>query len=280
LLRHEDEKKMIKLKRTLEQALGEGGRILKKGFYRPKKIRHKGPKNAPDEEVNLVTETDQKAERAIIRIIRKQFPDHDILAEESHEGKSLADVRRGRVKRWIIDPVDGTTNFAHGLPLSCVSIGYEENGSMKLGGVFNPVLGEWFWAERGKGASLNGKRIHVSKTRKLMSSLLVTGFPYDRRNKVKYYLKMFEAFMVKTHGVRRLGSAALDLCYVACGRFEGFWELGLKPWDVAAGTLIAREAGARLSDFKGKPIDIYQPQTLATNGKIHAEVLRIIKRHI
>jgi len=147
-----------------------------------------------------------------------------------------------------------------------------------VGGVWNPLLEEWFWAERSKGATLNGKKIRVSKTKTLRDSLLVTGFPYDRRERAPYYLKFMEALMLETQGIRRLGSAALDLCYLACGRFDGYWEFKLHPWDVAAGALIAEEAGAQLSDFKGQPMNIYGEQTLATNRNIHGEMLSILQQ--
>lgn len=255
---------MNKIKRTLEKALMEAGHVLKHAMDRPKQIRYKGP-------VSLVTETDGKIERLIIDIIHRNFPDHSILAEESPpQDKSSS--------KWIIDPIDGTTNFAHGLPMASVSIAYEENGVLKLGGVFNPIYNEWFWAEKNKGASLNGKKIRVSKNKTLKTSLLVTGFPYDRYKRADYYVKIFKAFMGKTHGIRRLGSAALDLCHVACGRFDGYWEFNLQSWDQAAGALIAKEAGAHLSDFHGKPFTVYGNQTLATNGKIHGEMLRILKK--
>ncbi|MBI4368082.1 MAG: inositol monophosphatase [Candidatus Omnitrophica bacterium] len=255
---------MRKIKQTLEKALMEAGGILKRAVHQPIKVHYKSP-------LSLVTKTDKEAERRIIEIIRKRFPKHSILAEES--GKSYR-----HTCKWMIDPVDGTTNFAHRLPLACVSIGFEEDGILKVGGVWNPFLSEWFWAERGKGASLNGKRIRVSTNPTLRESLLVTGFPYDRRKRADYYLRFMKAFMMKTQGIRRLGSAALDLCYVACGRFDGYWEFKLNPWDQAAGALIAREAGAALSDFSGRPMDIYGNQTLVTNGKIHSEMLKIIRK--
>ena len=255
---------MKKIKQTLEKALIEAGAILKRAIERPITIQYKSP-------VSLVTEIDKKAERVIIDIIHRKFPHHSILAEESApQGHSSS--------KWIIDPLDGTTNFAHHFPAACVSIGFEEDGIIKVGGIWNPFRGEWFWAERGKGASLNGKKIHVSKAKSLKESLLVTGFPYDRRERARYYLNFMEAFMMKTQGIRRLGSAALDLCYVACGRFDGYWEFKLNAWDQAAGALIAQEAGAQLSDFQGKPMSIYGSQTLATNGKIHREMLAIIKK--
>ena len=259
---------MQQIKLTLEKALIEGGAVLKRAFDRPKQIRYKGP-------VNLVTNTDRKAQEVVIDIILKRFPNHTILAEEPTSlSKTEKTLER---KKWIIDPVDGTTNFAHGFPLTCVSIAYEENGKVRVGGVWNPIYEEWFWAEHGKEASLNGKKIHVSKTKTLRESLLVTGFPYDRKKRARYYLKFYEAFMIRTHGVRRLGSAALDFCYVASGRFDGFWEFGLHPWDQAAGALIAKEAGARFTDFSGKPMSIYGTQTLVTNGRIHEAMLRVIR---
>lgn len=255
---------MQKVKRTLEKAMTEAGHILKKAMARPKKISYKSP-------VSLVTETDKKAEKTIIEIIKRNFPDHSILAEES-------DPKEGSHCKWIIDPVDGTTNFAHGFPIACISIGYEEDGKMKLGGVYNPFIEEWFWAEHGKGASLNGKKIQVSKVPAIKSSLLVTGFPYDRREKSDYYLNIFKNFLGNCHDVRRLGSAAIDLCYVACGRFDGYWEFGLKAWDQSAGAIIVEEAGGRLSDFRGQSFSVYGSQTLATNGKIHDEMLRNLKK--
>lgn len=280
---------MKKIKQTLEKALLEAGSILKHAIKKPIKVQYKGP-------INLVTEIDRKAERVIIDIIRQKFPDDSILAEESGEflgtgsgrdgvfyaspKQNLSCSRTGTVthRKWIIDPIDGTTNFAHRFPIACVSIAFEEEGIIKVGGVWNPFLGEWFWAEQGKGASLNGKKIRVSKTKTLQESVLVTGFPYDRRERAQYYLNFMKAFMMKTQGIRRLGSAALDLCYVACGRLDGYWEFKLRAWDQAAGALIAKEAGARLSDFRGKPMSIYGGQTLATNGYIHREMLKIIKK--
>src|SRR3989338_922554 len=222
---------MRKIRQTLEKALLEAGSILKRAIDRPISIQYKNP-------VSLVTKTDKQAERTIIDIIKRRFPDHSILAEESKPEK-------GSHKKWIIDPIDGTSNFAHRLPMACVSIGYEEEGRVRLGGVWNPFRNEWFWGERGKGASLNGKKIRVSTNRTLGESLLVTGFPYDRRTKAQYYLNFMKAFIMKTQGIRRLGSAALDICYVACGRFDGYWEFKLQPWDQAAATVIAEEAGAR-----------------------------------
>lgn len=257
---------MKKIRQTLERALHESGSILKRAIERPKKISFKSP-------VSLVTETDKGAEQKIISIIKQTFPEHSILAEES-------DPQAGSSSKWIIDPIDGTTNFAHGLPLACVSIGYEENGKMKLGGVFNPFLNEYFWAERGRGATLNGKKIKVSKTKTLSRSLMATGFPYDRLTYADYYIKIAREVMNRCQGIRRLGSAAIDLCYVACGRFDGYWEFKLNAWDQSAGALIVEEAGGKLTDFRGEPFSIYGKQTLATNGFIHGEMLRILKKFV
>ncbi|OGW80466.1 MAG: hypothetical protein A3G33_09820 [Omnitrophica bacterium RIFCSPLOWO2_12_FULL_44_17] len=251
-----------KIKKTLEKALLEAGSILKTAIDQPKKISFKSP-------ISLVTETDKKAEAVVIEIIKTAFPTHSILAEESNpQGKTP--------NKWIIDPIDGTTNFAHGLPIACVSIAYEENGIIQVGGVWNPFLGEWFWAERGKGASLNGKKISVTKAKSLKESLVATGFPYDRIKFGKYYIHIMENVLYRTQDVRRLGSAAIDLCYVACGRFDGYWEFRLNPWDQAAGVLIVEEAGGKVTNFHGKPVDIYEGETLATNGKIHKELLEVI----
>ncbi len=184
--------------------------------------------------------------------------------------------------RWIIDPLDGTTNFAHGFPQVCVSIGLELEGSIILGGVYDPCRDELFWAEKGRGAFLQTRkgtrRLRVSAVPRLTQALLITGFPYDRRERVDFYLSYLKAFMGKIQGIRRAGAAALDLCWVACGRVDGYWEWRLKPWDVAAGKIIVEEAGGRLSDFSGGPYDLYGDQTLASNGKIHGEMLAILRK--
>ncbi len=268
---------MNKIKTTLEKALLAGGVLVEKAFYQPKKIEYKS-------RANLVTETDKAAERKILDVILNIFPNHTILAEEteSRNPKFTSNTfinPNPKSAKWIIDPIDGTTNFAHGLALVSVSIGFEENGVLKLGGVWNPILKEMFFAEKGKGAYLNGKRISVSKTPKLESSLLVTGFPYDKsRYTHNTIMNVMKEFLLASHGIRRLGSAAIDLCYVACGRFDGYWESKLQPWDQAAGALIAEEAGAKLSNFKGKRYSIYEQETLATNGKIHSEMLKVLKK--
>lgn len=268
---------MNRIKATLEKALLAGGSLIEKAFYRPKKIKYKS-------RANLVTETDKLAEKKILEVIFRRFPNHSILAEETESQnpkfKSTTFIKPNPQRaKWIIDPIDGTTNFAHGLSLVSVSIGFEENGILKLGGVWNPILKEMFFAEKGKGAYLNGKRIAVSKTPKLEASLLVTGFPYDKsRYTHNRIMDVMKEFLLASHGIRRFGSAAIDLCYVACGRFDGYWESKLQPWDQAAGALIASEAGAKLSNFQGKQFSIYEQETLATNGRVHSEMLKVLKK--
>ncbi|MCM8774893.1 MAG: inositol monophosphatase [Candidatus Omnitrophica bacterium] len=252
-----------KIKSTLLDALVKAGKLLKTSIQ-DRRI------TAKKSELNLVTATDQAAETLILGIIQRKFPDHAILSEESPaQGNSSS--------RWIIDPLDGTTNFAHTYPHCCVSIAFEENGNIEFGGVFDPFRNEVFFAERGKGASLNGKPIAVSKVPALGESLLCTGFPYDRREKPDEYLDVFRTLMVRVHGIRRSGAAALDLCYVACGRFDGFWELKLNPWDKAAGMLMVQEAGGRLSDFSGSPLTLEDVQNVASNGFIHEEMLEALR---
>ena len=257
-----------KLKSTLMACLKEGGSIIRHAYGRAHSIRKKSP-------VSLVTETDMAADRAIRRRILKAFPDHGIMTEEQ------AAVESRSPYRWIIDPLDGTTNFAHQIPLFAVSIGLEYQGDIVMGGIYNPVLKELFFAEKGKGALLNGKRIRVSRTGSIIDSLLVTGFPYDRQKKARFYLKFVQGFMQRCRGVRRLGAASIDLAYVACGRFEAYWEFNLKPWDMAAGKLIVQEAGGRVTDFKGGPVDVDLPaQTLASNVRVHKKMLRIFLKYL
>lgn len=219
---------------------------------------------------NLVTDVDRRSEKAIVETLLAAFPDHQILAEESGNHEHGASPYR-----WIVDPLDGTTNFAHGYPAFCVSIGLELEGRVVLGVVYDPLRHELFEAEAGKGASLNGERIHVSKVASLNTALLVTGFAYDRENRQRN-LVHFSRFILESHGIRRTGSAALDLCYVAAGRADGFWELKLSPWDVAAGSLIVTEAGGRITDFAGNPFKTDGAQTLATNGLIHQEMVEVL----
>jgi myo-inositol-1(or 4)-monophosphatase len=225
--------------------------------------------------IDLVTEADREAEAAVIGVIRRSFPDHAVLGEESGASAGRSDDR-GNEHRWIIDPLDGTTNFAHGYPQFCVSIGYERRGRIEFGVVYDALKKECFTARRGHGACLNGEPIRVSKTPRLATALLGTGFPYDRRERRQFYLCFWESFMVRTQGVRRTGAAALDLCYVACGRCDGFWEFGLKAWDVAAGSLIVEEAGGRVTNMDGTRLDLDGRRVLATNRRLHRAMVNAI----
>jgi myo-inositol-1(or 4)-monophosphatase len=226
--------------------------------------------NRKSNSIDLVTEADHESEDAIIDVIHRAFPTHAVLAEESGASGNGSD------HRWIIDPLDGTTNFAHGYPQFCVSIGYERRGRILTAVVFDALKKECFVAHRGRGARLNGKPIHVSRTDTLQASLLSTGFPYDRREKRRFYMCFWEAFMMRTQGVRRTGSAALDLAYVAAGRTDGFWEFGLRAWDVAAGALIVEEAGGRVTNMDGTTLDIAAGQIAASNSYLHQQMLGAI----
>ncbi|KPJ53688.1 histidinol phosphate phosphatase [candidate division TA06 bacterium DG_24] len=237
--------------------------MLLSGFGKAEQIDHKGA-------VDLVTEYDRAAEEAIVNVIRARHPDHAIVAEEGHgaEGRSPW--------RWFVDPLDGTTNYAHGYPCFSVSIAAEHAGQTVLGVVHDPLHKEAFTAVRGEGALLNGNPIRVSRTDELSESLLATGFPYDVRVHKDNNLNHFGSFVVRAQAVRRDGSAALDLCYVAAGRFDGFWELKLAPWDVAAGTLIVLEAGGRITDFSGESEEIDGREIVASNGLIHDAMLSVL----
>jgi len=258
---------MTHFRQLLFLALREAGALIRRDFDQPIAVSFKKKSR-----INLVTKTDRAADRLIRRFLLKTFPTHDFLTEESiPTGKSSP-------YKWIIDPLDGTTNYAHHFPQVGVSIALEYQGTMILGGVYDPFRDELFWAEEGRGAWLihagRQKRLSVSPTRSLAHSLLLTGFPYDRRERIDIYLMYVKAFMQQIQGIRRAGAAALDLCWVACGRVDGYWEWRLKPWDVAAGVLIVTEAGGRVSDFSGKRFSTYGEQTLATNGRIHRAMLR------
>jgi len=247
------------------QTARDAGRILAERFGRKIEISNKS-------EIDLVTESDLASEKVIIDRIRTHYPRHSILAEES--GASNPDDRESGW-RWIIDPLDGTTNYAHGYPCFCVSIALAYEGRMEIGVVYDPIRDEMFAAERGQGASLNSRRISVSSTMNLSAALLCTGFPYDVRER-NDFARHFAGFIMKAQGVRRDGAAALDLAYVAAGRFDGFWEEGLKPWDVAAGALIIEEAGGRVSKYRGEPLDIYSPPIVASNGLIHDQMREVL----
>ena len=224
--------------------------------------------------IDLVTEVDFECERLCRAIIAERFPGHDVLAEElSTDPGEPAATRH----RWVFDPLDGTTNYAHGLPIFCASLALEIDGRAEVGAVYDPTRGELFTAERGEGAFLNGARVHVSSAAELIDSLLVTGFPYDVHKQTGDLVEMFGAFLGRARAVRRLGSAALDLCYVAAGRFEGFWEQHLRPWDVAAGALIAAEAGGRVTGMDGSPFDPSAAHLVASNGRIHEAMLEVIQ---
>lgn len=257
-----DELKIVK------KALLEGGKVLSKYFGRVTyELKGRG---------NLLTEADLRSQRKVISVIKAAFPGHAIMAEE--EGMAQP---AGKGPLWIIDPLDGTTNYAHGFPLSAVSIGFMAGGKMQAGGVYDPFRKELFLARRGRGAFLNSKRLKVSRVSKLADSLLVTGFPYDRAEKSDFYCSFFKAFLNISHDVRRMGVASLDMCWLAAGRTDGYWEFGLKPWDVAAGSLVVGEAGGLVTDLGGRPwaaVPDYGPRTLVSNGLIHPEMLRVLRR--
>jgi len=222
-------------------------------------------------ECDLVTEVDRGCEELIVAAIQVRYPDHDILAEEN------VYTPRNSSHRWVIDPLDGTTNYAHGFPWFAVSIALEIDGLVQVGVVFHTMMNELFTAIRGAGAFLNGEPIHVSSRAPLKSTLLATGFPYDKSSDNENNFVNFEKFQMEARAVRRAGSAALDLAYVAAGRFDGFWECKLKPWDVAAGTLLVEEAGGRVTDHSGGPYSIQHHRILASNGLIHEEMTAMLR---
>lgn len=219
---------------------------------------------------NLVTEVDKKSEQTIIEFIRKNFPSHNILAEEGGEKKSSSDYI------WVIDPLDGTTNFAHGLPIFSVSIGVQYKEETIAGVVYDVMRDVVYSAEKGSGAFENGKKISVSSNEKIEESLLVTGFPYNVSENPEKAFERFIVMLKTARAVRRLGSAAIDFCYVANGVFDGFWEVHLNPWDICAGKLIVEEAGGKVTDFNGNPISIFNKTILSTNGKIHNKMIELL----
>jgi myo-inositol-1(or 4)-monophosphatase len=252
------------IKNTLLKATEAGAKELVRFFNGDFKITNKEGINNP------VTEADHASEKAIFEVIKKDFPDHFILSEEAGEIKMDSEYK------WIIDPIDGTINFANGIPICCVSVGLEYNGKIIMGAVYNPLMDEFYFAQKGFGASLNDKKISVSNKKEVVNSCLVTGFPYTYLDEPNGPLQVFEKLIRKGVPVRRLGSAAIDLCWVAAGRFDGFYEHKLNAWDSAAGFLIVEEAGGKVTDFKGNYYSLYQPHILATNGKVHDEMLGIV----
>jgi myo-inositol-1(or 4)-monophosphatase len=249
--------------RAAREAALEAGRMLRSGMDEGREISFKGA-------VDLVTNFDRRAQDLIYERLSATFPDHGFLAEEGLNRREKSEFR------WVFDPLDGTTNFAHRFPIFTVSIALQHQGGIVLGVVYDPMRDEIFQAIKGEGARLNGQRIRVSAVADLDGSLLATGFPYDLRESPVNNIAHFNHFLTRAQAVRRCGSAALDLCYVACGRFDGFWELKLKPWDQAAGALIVEQAGGRVSDFGGRAFDISGQECLASNGLVHEGMIRVL----
>jgi len=249
---------------AIEGAL-DAGRIHRSYFRTDLAIAKKGP-------IDLVTAADLEAERRFRALVAERFPHHRVLGEET----PAAENEPAGAPRWIIDPVDGTTNFAHGLALFCVSIALELEGRIEIGVVYDPIAEELFTAERGGGARLNGQPIRVSRRDAIGDGMLCTGFPYSVRDRPSSQIDVFAAFLRRARAVRRLGSAALDLCYVAAGRFDGFWEVQLHPWDFAAGILIVAEAGGQVSDYAGAPVRIASSEIVASNGLLHPAMLEVL----
>ncbi len=247
------------------ETVRDAGQILLEKFGRKINITKKG-------DINLVTEADLASEALIIERIKSYYPKHSILAEEA--GNAVI-IGGENTWKWIIDPLDGTTNYAHGYPCFCVTLALEHEGEIVLGVTFDPTRNELFAAERGRGATLNNKPIRVSETEEMGNALIVTGFPYDFKDRADF-ARHFEDMLLSTRGVRRDGSAAIDMAYVACGRFDGFWEEGLNPWDVAAGVLLIEEAGGQVSYYNGSKFSIYTPPILASNGLLHGEMTKIL----
>lgn len=240
------------------------GKIISKSFRKTHFIKYKGP-------TDIVTDVDIASQHLAVESIRKAFPRHSILAEEDD-----TDISYGTGFKWIIDPLDGTTNYAHGIPVFCFAIALEIDSKIVLGCAYNPVLDELFYATEGGGAYFNGKKINVSKNNCLKKSLLSTGFPYDKNTNPDNNFDHFRDVSVVIRGIRRLGSAVMDLCYTAAGFLDGYWELNLHPWDMAPGYIMVKEAGGIVSDFCGKPFNIYNRRILASNGIIHEEMSRIL----
>ncbi len=254
---------MNEYRRFAEEVARLAGAILREHQGKIQRIEYKG-------DIDLVTEVDRMAETLIREEIARRYPDHDVLGEEEGLKSSSSAFR------WIVDPIDGTTNYAHGFPYYCVSIGLSIEGEIVAGAVYHPIWDEMYSAARGQGATLNDKAIRVSSVQELKRALLTTGFPYDVIQSGSNY-DYFKAMLHRAQGVRRAGSAALDLCQVACGRYEAFWEPGLSAWDVAAGGLIVQEAGGMVTDYRGNAFDPYAHEILASNGQLHAAIQEVFK---
>jgi myo-inositol-1(or 4)-monophosphatase len=246
----------------------EAGQLVKEKFGKNLEIEFK------TNELNLVTEADKASEKLITDFIKKKFPSHGVLAEEGSEINTSAEYL------WVVDPLDGTTNFAHGLPIFSVSIGLQKNGQTIAGVVYEINQNIIYAAELGSGATANDKKIKVSTNSILAHSMLVTGFPYDIKDNPDYAFERFITMIKSSRAVRRLGSAAIDFCYLAKGAFDGFWEVHLHPWDICAGKLIVEEAGGLITDFDGRRIDIYSKRILCSNGKIHDQIIEKLKTGI
>ncbi|GIW45662.1 MAG: inositol monophosphatase [Candidatus Binatia bacterium] len=252
-------------------AVRAAGERIRQAWAQARHVEYKGP-------VDLVTNTDKEAEQIIVARIRSAFPDHVLVAEEASTGLAQRVPSRDE-PAWYVDPLDGTVNFVHGVPHFAVSVAFGRGTHIQVGVVYDPMRDELFVAERGGGAFLNGKRVVVSTTNSIHRALLATGFPYDRQQRADYYVAFFRDFVAAAQDVRRFGSAALDLCWVAAGRYDGFWEWRLHAWDVAAGSLIVGEAGGMVSTFTGQPLDLFGDQIVATNPALHAQVcIRLINR--
>ncbi len=264
--------RMDEFERVARAAVQDARALLLASWRDTKTIRHKGA-------VDIVTETDHAIESAVVARLRTAFPDHVVIAEESASRDGLT---RPSDDAWVwyLDPLDGTTNFAHAYPHFAVSLALARGDALELAIVHDPVRDETFIAKRGSGATLNDEPIAVSSTAALDDALLATGFPYDRREHLDFYLAFFADLKRRVQGIRRNGSAALDLCYVACGRLDGFWEWKLRPWDTAAGVLVAAEAGARVSDFRGASFDLFGTQTLASNPHLHLHMVQALSARL
>ena len=249
-----------------KKTITSSGKLLLNHFQNISSVQSKSTS------IDLVTVADLESEKFIVKEINTSFPDHEILSEESFSNNKISEYR------WVIDPLDGTTNFIHDLPIFAISIGLQKNNKTIMGIVYNPAVNKCFWALRNHGAFLNGKQINITSTNTLSAGLLVTGFPYIHDSKWENNFNLFKEFYKQSQGVRRLGAAALDLCFVAMGRFEGFWELELKPWDICAGAIIVEEAGGKVTDWDGSALPFSGKRILATNGHVHDEMINILKQ--